>query len=268
MNFLHSASRYDAGMSAARCPRCATNTLVPGRDVHVCTGCGGVWLDAEHSHRLLAPLGADLQRAVHPQTAPIGCPTCGTAMHTCVTRLAGVEIDVCAPHGAWFDRHELEHISAAVSRISGQPMPHAPAAWSQAQAPAAAAGGAMAGAGVAGTGLAVGAAAVGVAAAGAVAYSALSGDGAESGSRSNFDGTDALTYGPDVVNTGVEVSDAAGDVGSLMGDGAQAAGDAASSVADVAGDVASGAVEVGADAAEAAGSVLGGIFEAIGSIFS
>jgi Zn-finger nucleic acid-binding protein len=246
-----------ARMSAARCPRCATHTLVPGHEIHVCTACGGVWLDAERARRLLAPLGADLQQSAAPQTYPVACPMCGHGMYICLTRLAGVEIDVCAPHGVWFDRHELERVSQAVSRITGQPVPQAPPGWAQAQPPA--------GHGVSvGPGLVAGAAVIGVAAAGAAAYATLGGEE----QRSSFGPVDGLTVAPDVASTGFAVADSAGDAGELAHTGAAAAGEAAGGAAEVAGDVLSGAAEAGADAAEAAGSILGGIFEAIGSIFS
>lgn len=256
----HGDPRYHGRMSAARCPRCATPTLVPGHEVHVCTGCGGVWLDAERARRLLAPLGADLQQSAAPWTAPAGCPVCGHGMYICLTRLAGVELDVCGPHGVWFDRLELERVSQAVARITGQPAPQAPQGWVQAQPPGGVAGhgvgaGANAGPGLvavghgvgagssAAPGLVAGAAVVGVAAVGAAAVYAASGSREEE--RSSFDEGDGLTVGVAAADASVGL----GDVG------------------DVAGDAASGVVEVGAGAAEAAGSVLGSIFDALGSIF-
>lgn len=244
-------------MSAARCPRCVTPTLVPGHDVHVCTGCGGVWLDAERARRLLAPLGADLQQSAAPQTAAAACPVCGHGMYICLTRLAGVEIDVCAPHGVWFDRHELERVSQAVSRITGQPLPQAPPGWAEARPRA---GG--------GPGLWAGAAVIGVAAAGAAAYATGGGAHEDPSRQSSFGPVDALSFAPDAVSTGAAVTESAGGAGELAHAGAAAVGDAAGSVADVAGDALAGAAEVGADAAEAAGSILGSIFEAIGSIFT
>lgn len=171
---------------------------------------------------------------------------CGQWMYICLTRLAGVEIDVCGPHGVWFDRHELERVSQAVSRITGQPVPQAPAGWVHAQPPT--------GSAAAGPGLWAGAAVVGVAAAGAAAYATLGGDQQRASEQSSFGAVDALSVAPDAVSTGAAVTESAGD--------------AAGGVADVAGDALSGAAEVGADAAEAAGSILGGIFDAIGSIFS
>lgn len=213
-----------------------------------------MWLDAERARRLLAPLGADLQQSSAPLTAPAACPVCGHVMYICVTRLAGVELDACAPHGVWFDRHELDWVSQAVSRITGQPLPQAPPGWAEAQPRAGA-----------GAGLWAGAAVIGVAAAGSAAY-ALGGGAYEDPSRqSSFGTADALSIAPDAVSTGAAVTEAAGDAGHA---GAVALGGAAGSMADVAGDALVGAAEVGANTAEAAGSILGNIFEAIGSIFS
>jgi hypothetical protein len=201
-----------------------------------------VWLDAERARRLLAPLGADLQQSIAPQTVPVGCPMCGHGMYICLTRLAGVEIDVCAPHGVWFDRHELERVSQAVSRITGQPVPQAPPGWVQAQPPAGA-----------GPGLWTGAAVLGAVAVGAAGYATAyttGGSGQEEAEQSSFGPVDGLAVAPDVASTGMAVAESAGDAG------------------DVAGDALSSAAEVGGEAAEAAGSILGSIFDAIGSIFS
>jgi Zn-finger nucleic acid-binding protein len=217
-----------------------------------------VWLDVERARRLLVPLGADLQQSAVPQTYPVACPVCGHGMYICLTRLAGVEIDVCAPHGVWFDRHELERVSQAVSRIAGQPAPSAPPGWAQAQ-PHIGPGVSM------GPGLVTGAAVIGVAAAGAAAYATLAGQEEQ---RSSFEPVDALVVAPDVASTGFAVADSAGGAGELAHSGVAAVGEAAGGAADVAGDVVSGAVEVGGEAAEAAGSILGSIFEAIGSIFT
>jgi Zn-finger nucleic acid-binding protein len=244
-------------MPAALCPRCATPTLVPGHDVHVCTGCGGVWLDDARARQLLAPLGADLQPSAMPQTAPVACPVCGHGMYICLTRLAGVEIDVCGPHGVWFDRSELERVSHAVARISGQPLPHAPAGWVHAQPPPGRAAAPVSfGPGVA---VGAGAAVLGVAAVG-LAASAMGGGGQEE-SRSSFGAVDALTFAPDAASTGFAVADSAGDAQELAGHAAQGA-------TEVAGGVGDAAAEVGGEAAEAAGSILGSIFEAIGGLFS
>lgn len=182
-------------------------------------------------------------------------------MSTCLTRLAGVEIDLCVPHGAWFDRHELERVSQAVSSLTGQPVPQAPPGWVHAQPPAgpgvvAAPGMVAPAGGAAGPGLWAGAAVVGVAAAGAAAYATLGGE-PQDPSRSSFGPVDALSVAPDAVSTGYAVTEAAGGTGEVAHAGVAMVGDAAGGAADVAGD-----------AAEAAGSILGSIFDAIGSIFS
>jgi Transcription factor zinc-finger len=183
-------------------------------------------------------------------------------MHICLTRLAGVEIDVCTPHGVWFDRYELERVSQAVSRINGQPIPQAPPGWLQAQPPT----GPRAGHAGFGPGVVVGAAVVGVA--GAAAYATLGGGEQGLDQRSSFGAVDALTVAPDVASTGFAVAESSGDAAALAGDGAAAVGEAGSGVAEVAGDALSGVAEVGGEAAEAAGSVLGSIFDAITGIFS
>lgn len=231
-----------------------------------------MWLDAERGRQLLAPLGADLQQSMMPQTAPASCPWCGQSMHICLTRLAGVEIDVCASHGVWFDRHELERVSQAVARITGHALPQAPAAWSQAHGPGHGHGhghGHGDPRGGVHPGMAVGAAAVGAAAVGVAAYAAFGGS-PEDPTRSSFGATDALSVAPDVVSTGSDVADVVGggEATAAAASVGEVAGETAGGVADAAGDALSSVAEVGADAAEAAGSVLGSIFEAITGIFS
>lgn len=263
-------------MTAVCCPRCTTSTVVPSHDVHVCTGCGGVWLDDERARRLLAPLGADLQPSSTPMTAPIGCSWCGQTMTICHTRLAGVEIDVCESHGAWFDRHELERISQAVSQMLGQPVPQAPSSWSHAQplagppaGPPARWGaepGSHAGKGMppapkerSGGGWVAGAAAVGVGVAAGAAY-AVYGNPEQPATRTNVGSGGADAISGDAISgavDGVDVGEAVGGVGEAVGGAVEVAGDALGSIAEVGGDV-----------AEAAGSVLGVVFEAIGGIFS
>jgi Zn-finger nucleic acid-binding protein len=101
-----------------------------------CVRCGGVWLDNAASRRLLAGANerAALAIANHldPTASPPArrddayrteqpsCPMCGAALARVVTDpgrhpIAGIELDVCAPHGTWFDANDLRAIAIAVS---------------------------------------------------------------------------------------------------------------------------------------------------------
>ncbi len=83
---------------------------------HPCAGCGGVWIAEDQLQLLFVALGLGigLLEPFGPLEAVAGgarCPCCRAPMT--LERTYGdapaVEIDVCAAHGAWFDRDELAH---------------------------------------------------------------------------------------------------------------------------------------------------------------
>lgn len=95
---------------------------------HRCARCRGIWLDPASFQRLceeesrppdedstLAPSSRpSSRRPGPPRDARIryrACPACGEVMNRSnFGRVSGVVIDVCRPHGAWFDRGELAAI--------------------------------------------------------------------------------------------------------------------------------------------------------------
>ena len=93
-----------------------------GTTIVECDKCAGLWLDAETFERICADresqaavlgglLGprAKLKLDTSPRYVP--CPRCGELMNRLnFARYSGVIIDICKPHGLWFDRDELRRI--------------------------------------------------------------------------------------------------------------------------------------------------------------
>jgi Zn-finger nucleic acid-binding protein len=103
-----------------RCPRCdvALEPVdVDGEIVERCERCGGEFCSNDALRSLLsahaAPPGArgERYRRPSPFTDPVRyrkCPQCGEMMTRRNFReSSGIVVDVCAPHGVWFDRGEL-----------------------------------------------------------------------------------------------------------------------------------------------------------------
>lgn len=113
------------GSTSLSCPRCKV-PLFQGKtettSVFGCGACGGIWLDNAASQRLVSAidggivsLGAKATRAarVSPElTASVACPVCAEALARKV--FVGVELDVCAAHGTWFDRNEVERVARGI----------------------------------------------------------------------------------------------------------------------------------------------------------
>ena len=90
--------------------------------MHACGRCGGVWLDNENCRIALSglsPMAKEMLSRVTTsatsevdKTAMISCPTCGKPLDR-ADRL-GVTVDLCGPHGTWFDRTELYRLVEAM----------------------------------------------------------------------------------------------------------------------------------------------------------
>lgn len=116
------------------CPACGAASRLtsrglggPGLSVLECGRCGGLWLGkavfrlleegarraevpGDPPARAVAPIAAAGHRA-EPLYRP--CAECGALMHRRnYGRRSGVIVDVCARHGLWFDRDELDAVLA------------------------------------------------------------------------------------------------------------------------------------------------------------
>lgn len=99
--------------------------------------CGGVWVDAQTFARILkerdehpngpdlglAPVTIDLDAPTNSRTNAtfgrhyIPCPVCAQLMNQKnFGEISGIIIDLCKPHGIWFDRNELGGVVQFVAR--------------------------------------------------------------------------------------------------------------------------------------------------------
>ena len=104
------------------CPRCLEHRLLAPDgeyDARACASCRGAWLPTAAARRVLAgafgPL--DALPTVKAGFGALRCPDC--AVELVRRRVAGVEIDVCAAHGVWFDHREVERVRAAALQPHG-----------------------------------------------------------------------------------------------------------------------------------------------------
>jgi Zn-finger nucleic acid-binding protein len=124
------AGREEAGTLAGRsCPQCHKD--LQGVQVGVvtlgeCSGCGGLWADARSFERICREREQQsvvLGRATLVGDGPDGaasasetaryraCPECRQLMNRMnFARCSGVIVDICKPHGVWFDHDELRRV--------------------------------------------------------------------------------------------------------------------------------------------------------------
>jgi Zn-finger nucleic acid-binding protein len=109
--------------TGCNCPRCGSRLQAreyAELSVDECDRCGGLFLAPAMLERMVAAhdtsLGLRLalpKRAVERETVVyyIHCPVCGKLMNRqAFGRFSGVVIDVCKPHGIWFDAGELAEV--------------------------------------------------------------------------------------------------------------------------------------------------------------
>lgn len=119
----------DFGGQTLPCPGCAgemRGVRVGATAMHQCQQCGSAWLardifealcaDRQEQGSLAAALG-DTPAAQAAQTERparyVKCPACGKIMNRVnFGRTSGVVVDVCKPHGVWFERDELRRVLA------------------------------------------------------------------------------------------------------------------------------------------------------------
>jgi Zn-finger nucleic acid-binding protein len=121
--FAEGLRMIESTLSTQTCPRCTTQ-LFRGTSqsfaLHGCGGCGGVWLDnAACAAVLVGSSGAratelaelvarNARTRVLDLRTEVRCPECGVTLER--VRKHGIEMDVCAAHGTWFDAHELRQV--------------------------------------------------------------------------------------------------------------------------------------------------------------
>lgn len=125
------APRKPPASAGRPCPACS-EPLVASRvgdlDLGDCRACGGLWLDREVFEQLgvvRERQGAMLGALPAPTAPPVlrlepvqyrPCPICRQRMNRVnYARRSGVVLDVCKPHGLWFDRDELRRVLAFIA---------------------------------------------------------------------------------------------------------------------------------------------------------
>ena len=108
------------------CPRCKVNTkevTLGTSTLRECPACEGLWVDTVALHQITTDrerqvtiLGNAADIGPATQLAPervryIPCPVCKQLMHRVnFAKCSNVIVDVCKPHGTWFDKDELHRI--------------------------------------------------------------------------------------------------------------------------------------------------------------
>ncbi len=109
--------------TAHRCPRCTCSleaVSVGGMPLEQCPRCGGLWVGAETFDRICSDresqaaaidLNPPAPAQPEQQVVYLKCPQCSQLMsRKNFAQRSGVIIDICRPHGIWFDRSELRRI--------------------------------------------------------------------------------------------------------------------------------------------------------------
>ena len=113
------------------CPRChepMQALVLGGTTARECAACGGLWMDPSSLQRLsdgreahadvVSLLGTRVPTVSTPPDVVryVPCPQCGTLMNRKnFAQSSGVVLDVCARHGVWLDRGELERVLGFVA---------------------------------------------------------------------------------------------------------------------------------------------------------
>jgi Zn-finger nucleic acid-binding protein len=111
------------GGASRLCPRCqvALNTVTVGTtELLECGRCEGIWVDVE----TLQQISADREKQAFASSVPgaldqplelektiryVACPVCHELMNRVqFAQCSHVIVDVCKPHGTWFDKYELQ----------------------------------------------------------------------------------------------------------------------------------------------------------------
>lgn len=127
------------GGKALPCPGCGGDmdaVQIGATPMHQCAGCGSAWLEpdvfaslcADRNARgvVAAALGTRVERQAPAQGQRIRyvpCPSCRKTMNRVnFGHTSGIVVDVCKPHGVWFERDELRGALDFVSHGGMQQM--------------------------------------------------------------------------------------------------------------------------------------------------
>jgi len=110
-----------------RCPRCRVDmsaVVIGNTNLRECPRCEGIWADAASLEQICqdrekqaavlgvaAPLPAPADGDIEQNIRYVPCPVCSKLMNRVnFAHCSHVVVDVCNPHGTWFDKDELRRI--------------------------------------------------------------------------------------------------------------------------------------------------------------
>src|SRR5262245_3105684 len=117
------AAQWQGAATEMPCPKCQSPLLrgeLADLTLHECEQCFGVWIDTATFERICQ--SSEEQSAVLATAGPVDysgsvplervryvrCPECSDLMNRAnFAKCSGVVVDVCRPHGTWFDKDEL-----------------------------------------------------------------------------------------------------------------------------------------------------------------
>jgi Zn-finger nucleic acid-binding protein len=116
--------KSDQKLSCPRCELILTPADIAGTRIHECSSCGGIWLDKASFQKICEDKEQQEKVMIYPSPAIteykpkpesdrfyIPCPECGELMNQRnFSGCSGIVVDLCKPHGLWFDRQELQKI--------------------------------------------------------------------------------------------------------------------------------------------------------------
>jgi Zn-finger nucleic acid-binding protein len=127
----HCGARADRAETATAttelCPRCRTDlngVVIGNTNLRECPQCEGIWADAASLEQICqdrekqaavlgmaAPLPTPPQGQIERNIRYLPCPVCKKLMNRVnFAHCSHVVVDVCNPHGTWFDKDELRRI--------------------------------------------------------------------------------------------------------------------------------------------------------------
>jgi Zn-finger nucleic acid-binding protein len=127
----HCGARADRTEMAATapqlCPRCRLEmkaVVIGNTNLRECPQCEGIWADAVSLEQICqdrekqavvlgmaAPLPGATDGEIEQNIRYVPCPVCNKLMNRVnFARCSHVVVDVCNPHGTWFDKDELRRI--------------------------------------------------------------------------------------------------------------------------------------------------------------
>ena len=107
-----------------QCPVCAHQELKQGQyhgkvEVHACSGCHGIWLQAQALDILMGEVGEGLKAPNVPSPSEKDCPRCrAESLCTVEYPYTNVNLDMCRKcKGVWVEQGKLKQMSKELAEV-------------------------------------------------------------------------------------------------------------------------------------------------------